>query len=194
MTPVVGMCFGCHPRIHPWFPRTGVRTARRERGKDSALYQTRVQGVFADAGDGQLFSLSLLESASTNRASTSGAVSLGVDVARSVAGDENCVAIVRGGRVERFSLWRSPDLMVTVARVSHEALSVKPKRILVDAGGVGGGVVDRLKQLRLNVEGVNFGGRANDPTRFINRRAEMYWMLRERMEKGDCRYRTTTNS
>ena len=156
-----------------------------EWGKDSALYQTRVHGVFADAGDGQLFSLTLLEAAVANRANASGVVSLGVDVARSVAGDENCVAIVRGGRVERFSLWRSPDLMVTVARVSHEALSAKPRRIFVDAGGVGGGVVDRLRQLRYDVEGVHFGGRANDPARFANRRAEMYWLLRERLERGE---------
>src|SRR5690242_13760091 len=101
-----------------------------------------------------------------------------------VAGDENCVAIVRGGRVERFSLWRSPDLMATVARVAHEALGAKPRRIYVDAGGVGGGVVDRLKQLRYDVEGIQFGGRANDSSRFANRRAEMYWTLRERLEDG----------
>ena len=88
------------------------------------------------------------------------------------------------GLVERFALWRSPDLMVTVGRVLHEAGQVLPGGILVDAGGVGAGVADRLKQLRFAVEAVQFGGSASDPQRFRNRRAELYWGLRELLEQG----------
>jgi hypothetical protein len=55
----------------------------------------------------------------------------------------------------------------------------------VDVGGVGAGVVDRLRQLKYEVEQVHFGGGANDPQRFRNRRAELFWTLRERLEKGE---------
>lgn len=164
----------CEDRAHEW-------------GKDSALYQTRVQGMFADAGDGQLFSLSLLEAATSRKdVTTATPVRLGVDVARSIAGDQNCVCVTRGGYVERFSLWRSADLMATAQRVVHEATGCKPDNIRVDAGGVGGGVVDRLRQLRFNVDAVHFGGAASDSARFKNKRAEMYWTLRELLEKGDA--------
>lgn len=155
-----------------------------EWGPESALFATRVQGVFADAGEGQLFSLSLLEAATARTIEGNGAIKLGVDVARSVAGDQNAVCVVNNGRVERFSLWRSPDLMATVQRVVHEATGAKPNRIYVDEGGVGGGVVDRLRQLRLPVEAVNFGGAAIDSARFKNKRAELYWTLRELLEAG----------
>lgn len=161
----------CADRAHEW-------------GKDSALYQTRVVGLFADAGDGQLFPLSILESA-IGRKVEAGAVALGIDVARSVAGDQNCICVASGGRVERFSLWRSPDTMATVQRGVHEALMTKAKTIVVDVTGVGAGVADRLRQLRYNVIDMNFGGAANDPTRFANKRAELYFTLRERLEKGE---------
>jgi hypothetical protein len=51
---------------------------------------------------------------------------------------------------------------------------------------VGAGVCDRLRQLRYAVEDVNFGGRALDPERFRNRKAELFWNLRVMMEKGLC--------
>lgn len=161
----------CADRAHEW-------------GKDSALYQTRVRGMFADAGDGQLFPLSILDAA-TARTVDAGAVTLGIDVARSVAGDQNCVAVASGGRVERFSLWRSPDTMATVQRAVNEALTSRASTIYVDVTGVGAGVADRLRQLRFNVVDVSFGGAASDPTRFANRRGELYFTLRERLERGE---------
>lgn len=156
-----------------------------EWGRESALYQSRVQGRFADAGEGQLFGLSLLARALSTTQPNDGPVTLGVDVARSVAGDQNCVCVCRGGRVERFVLWRSPDLMATVARVVHEVTMTNPRTVRVDAGGVGGGVVDRLRQLRFPVEAVHFGGAARDSARFRNARAEMYWRLREGLERDE---------
>lgn len=155
-----------------------------EWGQDSALYTTRVRGEFADQGEGQLFGLGLIESAIQSPAALAGPVVLGVDVARSVSGDQNCIAVVRGGHVAHLILWRSPDLMATVARVAHEAALHHPKVIVVDVGGVGGGVVDRLKQLKFPVDAVNFGGAAQDPARFRNRRGEMYFRLRESLEAG----------
>jgi len=156
-----------------------------EWGKESQLYTTRVQGEFADAGDGQLFGLSLLEGAiAPIEVPPTADVIFGVDVARSIAGDQSCICITKGGRVERFILWRSPDLMVTVQRVMREALLHTPKLIRVDVGGVGAGVVDRLRELRFRrVEAVHFGGAAKDTARFRNERAEMYWLVREALER-----------
>jgi phage terminase large subunit len=156
-----------------------------EWGKESALYVTRVQGRFADTADGQLFGLDLLDKSSqrSDQPST-GDVVLGVDVSRSVAGDQNCVCVCRGGRVERFVLWRSPDLEPTIARIIQEALATSPKLIRIDAGGLGGGPADRLRALGFQIEAVNFGAGASDPSRYANKRSELYWSLREALERG----------
>ena len=69
-------------------------------GVGSPLYQTRVMGEFADAGEGVLFPLTLMESAIGRDVRAAAGDTLGVDVARSTAGDLNCVARCQGGRVE----------------------------------------------------------------------------------------------
>jgi hypothetical protein len=59
---------------------------------------------------------------------------------------------------------------------------------MVDEGGVGGGVVDRLRQLRIPVIGVDFGskpdGFAADGVKYANKRAEIWGALREWLETG----------
>ena len=51
----------------------------------------------------------------------------------------------------------------------------------MDDIGVGGGVVDRLQELRptARIQGVNVGEAPEDRDRFFNRRAELWWSLRE---------------
>jgi len=102
-------------------------------------------------------------------------VLLGVDVSRSVAGDQNCVAQVRGGRLERLTLWRSPDLMETTRKVIEQVAMSGATRVRVDATGVGAGCADRLKQMGRNVDAVLVGSAARDASRFVNLRAEMHW-------------------
>ena len=154
-------------------------------GVGSPLYQSRVMGEFADAGEGVLFPLQLIESAVGREVQTKNGDALGVDVARSTAGDLNCVARCRNGRIEIVNTWRSPDTMETVQRVLNTVTSTGCKYLAVDVGGPGGGVVDRLKELGHEVEGVHFGGAAEDAQRFRNWRAEAFWKLREGMEKGE---------
>ena len=153
-------------------------------GVGSPLYQTRVLGEFADAGEGVLFPLPLLDKAMCRDVEAEGDA-LGVDVARSTAGDLNCIARCHNGRVEIVATWRSPDTMETVQKVVNTVTVTGCKHLAVDVGGPGGGVVDRLKQLGHEVEAVHFGGAAEDPQRFRNWRAEAFWKLREAMEKGE---------
>ncbi|MEZ4411841.1 MAG: hypothetical protein R2910_02485 [Gemmatimonadales bacterium] len=158
----------------------------REWGVGSPLYESRVLGRFADAGDGVLFPLSMLEAAVGRELpdAAEASVVLGVDVARSVNGDANCVAACRGGKLVGLHLWREPDAMKTVARVAHLVAQYGPSRTRVDEAGVGAGVVDRLREMGVPVEGVNFGAGAAEPKRFRQRRSELFWGLRAAMEAG----------
>ena len=62
----------------------------------------------------------------------------------------------------------------------------------VDVGGVGAGVVDRLRERGLGVDGVDFGGRAlgdwalllGRDFRALNRKAELHWAARQALQAG----------
>jgi hypothetical protein len=49
---------------------------------------------------------------------------------------------------------------------------------VIDEGGVGGGVVDRLKEQRYKIRGVNFGSRSKNQLMYGNKRAEMWGEMR----------------
>jgi hypothetical protein len=55
----------------------------------------------------------------------------------------------------------------------------------VDVIGIGRGVVDRGKEQKKPFIGVNVGEVADDPESFVNRRAELWWAVRERFERGE---------
>lgn len=161
-----------------------VADRARDWGLASPLYQTRVLGEFADAGEGVLFPLPLLEAAIERTVAGAEASGLGVDVARSIAGDLNAVGRLAAGRLDVVRTWRSQDTTETTARVLRLVAETGIATVAVDVGGPGGGVADQLKQLGRKVLPVHFGGGAEDPTRFRNRRAEMFWQLREGLERG----------
>ncbi|NJB68522.1 hypothetical protein GGQ74_002195 [Desulfobaculum xiamenense] len=54
-------------------------------------------------------------------------------------------------------------------------------RMFVDAGGLGAGVVDRLREMGFGqrITAVNFGSAASRPDRYANRRAEMWALMRD---------------
>ena len=83
--------------------------------------------------------------------------------------------------------------MQLAARVAEAWEHYKADAIFVDEGGVGGGVVDRLRYLRLPVTGVSFAGKPDrsfpvgdggDKIGFANKRAEMYGAMREWLKYG----------
>lgn len=110
-------------------------------------------------------------------------VVLGVDVAR--FGDDRTVITVRQGlwcREQR--VYSGLDTMAVAERVIVAINEFRPAATFVDAGAMGAGVIDRLRQLRYTVSEVNFGGSAMDSTRYANIRAEMYFNAKAWMESG----------
>jgi len=56
----------------------------------------------------------------------------------------------------------------------------------IDSVGVGSGVYDRCKEMKLNgVADINVGESSKDPDKYANLRAEVYMGLRKRFEQGD---------
>ena len=163
-------------------------------GEDSDFVRVRVKGEFPRAGTMQ-FIASDVASAAMDRvpvAHLNDPLVMGVDVAR--FGDDQTVIVIRRGRDAVSIPWvtmRGADTMEVAARIMELANLHHPDVIFVDGGGVGGGVVDRLRMLRQNVIEVQFGGKADRSTMtsegdivYANKRAEMWGYMRDWLKGG----------
>ncbi len=109
---------------------------------------------------------------------------MGVDVARYGA-DKSIICLRRGHRVERLIAFEKMDTMRLAGEVRDIAEALGVPAVFVDETGVGGGVVDRLKDLCVPVIGVEAGGRAYRPSQFADLHAETYWEVARRLREGD---------
>lgn len=161
-----------------------IEARKLEWGVESPIYQTRVKGEFSEVSDDLLIPLTWVEKA-INKECEDGTIHIGGDIARFGA-DETSMFVRSGNKIIHFESYSKEDTMQTVGRFKLLIERFKPKSVKIDVIGVGGGVVDRLKEMGYNeVIGVNVGEKASDSERFINLRAEVFWSLRELFRDED---------
>ena len=100
---------------------------------------------------------------------------IGVDVAR--FGDDKTALCFRQGRqVTKLQAYQKLDVVQVAHLVAGTIAAENPARVCIDVGGLGAGVYDILAADGFTeyVIPVNFGGRADNPERYANRRAEMW--------------------
>lgn len=73
-------------------------------------------------------------------------------------------------------------------KVAIEIGRTNPDAVMIDGGGVGGGVVDRLKQMGYKVIEVQSGEKANEPDKYFNKRCEMWGLMRDWLPTGCVSY------
>ena len=111
-----------------------------------------------------------------------GPIEVGVDVAR-FGSDKTAICVRRGDRVISLETFARQDTMATAGQVVRVSRRYSPAAIRIDEIGIGAGVIDRLKELKIpRVEGVNVARRASNPEHFSNLRAELFDGLRERFQ------------
>lgn len=156
-------------------------------GEDSDYVRVRVRGEFPSAGDRQFIPSEVIADATRRLVvPDSGApLLLGVDVAR--FGEDRTIIYPRRG-MDATTLpiqkYRSLDLMQVAAFVVDAIMRYNPDFVFIDGVGVGGGVVDRIRQLGFRVIDVNAGGRATNPLRFYNKRCEMWGEMKAALQRG----------
>ncbi len=162
-------------------------------GEDSDFVRVRVRGVFPRASSLQFIPRDLVDVAMLrelgNERQVGRTAAVGVDVAR--FGDDQSVIRTRIGRDARSISalkFRELDTMQLAGRVAEHVEYLKSLGlavvVFVDGGGVGGGVVDRLRQLDYEVIEVQFGGRADDARKYANKRAEMWGRMKDWLAIG----------
>lgn len=108
---------------------------------------------------------------------------IGVDVAGK--GGDLCVAsILRRAsdlhwELETQEAWSEPDTMVSIGRIVSFVGKYKPNAIVVDVGGLGWPMFNRMQEIGLNCLFAFDGAASSKEPNAINRRAEAYLLLRE---------------
>lgn len=162
-----------------------------DHGEDSDFFRIRVRGVFPRIDSESFIPLSLaLEAIAREVEPQRGPIVLGVDVGR--FGDDPSVIYPRQGRDASSrppELLYGYDTMQTAARVAQRFLEYRATIVMVDSGGVGGGVVDRLRMLRIPVMEVDFGAKpdevnVDDGSKYANKRAEIWGAMRTWLRTG----------
>ena len=208
-----GMFYDIHarrPGLEDWWPRhvtldeaiaakrvsaAWAEQRKKQWGADSAAYNNRVLGEFHSSDEDGVIPLAWIEDAfdrwrawdETGRPlPAEGLKVVGVDVARSGT-DKTILAIRHGDIVTELRKTSREDTMQTAGRVKGVLDANEGMAAVVDVIGIGAGVVDRLREQRMPVDGFNASAAtkrrdSSNELGFINQRAAAWWALRELLD------------
>jgi len=156
-------------------------------GESSPLFVAMDLGEFPDETEDTVIPISWVQSAVGNEPIASIGSTMGVDVAR-FGDDETVFMRIDGRKATRQDSYTGKQLMATTGRIMQYSPTVN--KVAVDDAGLGGGVIDRIRELEnqqlprriSNIFGINGGTRAAHPDKFFNLNAEMLWELRKIFE------------
>jgi hypothetical protein len=163
-------------------------------GEDSDRIRVGVKGEFPRLGMMQFIPGDIVDAAAKRSAEANlmDPLVLGVDVAR--FGEDQSILCPRRGRDARTIPWekfQGADTMTLAARIAELHMQHRFDAIFVDGGGVGGGVIDRLRMLGHPVIEVQFGGKADrgmqtgeGPVYYANKRAEIWGTMKDWLKGG----------
>jgi hypothetical protein len=181
-----------------------AESRKRQWGENSPVYKNRVLGEFSTYDENGVIPLEWLEAANerwldmlemhgTARifVPKTALRAVSADVASEEGMDKTIIAKLYGDAIAPLIELPRSDTMVTsgkVMEIIQNSLPPKSKRerplAVIDAIGVGTGVVDRLREQGVKVDAYMGSGKAlkRDETgeiTFLNRRAESWWHLRD---------------
>lgn len=173
--------------------KTQVESWVEDYGEDSDFIRIRVKGEFPRIDSESFISRILAEQALGRVVEPQHGfpLLLGVDVAR--FGDDLSVIYPRRGRdasTWKPQIFQGLDTMQLASKVADQFWQLHADLCLVDGGGLGAGVVDRLRQLRVPVFEVQFGSSPDGlntyerAIKYANKRSEIWGEMRDWLQDG----------
>jgi len=178
--------------------RHAVDKLIREYGEGSAEVQIRVDGMHATSGTNAVVGMGALERAVSTWshslwASATGALALGVDVAR--FGDDDSViqpvrGLVAGPSVVRhgFDTVEVTNAVLQVVRTERRWMGNAQERpvVVVDVSGLGAGVYDQLCRYagEVDARAADSAANANEADKHHRLRDELWWNVRTWLAEG----------
>jgi hypothetical protein len=181
--------------IHPRW----VEERRRKWGEDSALFTSKCKGRFP-RGQSPFICIPLVTAEPCRYVDLPESTPHegGIDVG--AGGDRTIIRERRGAKTGREFVFVDSDPMRSVGSLVEKINEWGLTKVKVDVIGVGWGLAGRLRELSsahnpvgaahgetthsAEVVGFNAAEKARDETRFVNRRAEMWWQGRELSRLG----------
>jgi hypothetical protein len=164
-----------------------VEQRRQEGLEGTPWWQAKVLGQFPDTATNAVISMAWVENARKLGHVPDAVEYAGLDIAR-FGSDDTALVECSGNGVETLTIVHGHDTM-EVAGLGARFLRARRGTLAIDEGGVGGGVVDRLKEQRLtgHILAVNAGSSPdNDPEdRLANMRAQLWWSARLAFQQGE---------
>lgn len=102
-------------------------------------------------------------------------------------GDRTAIAFRQGRTCFRLEYHEKKSTMQVAGILAGYWNEFQPDGIIVDKGGLGAGIYDRLIEMNVPVIGINNAERARDTERYENIRAEMWWLMAEWFNDKPCR-------
>lgn len=150
-----------------------------QHGEDSYQAHVEVYGTFPPSGSGHFIAPSLVDAAVKRPAydDPTAPIIVGIDPSR--GGDNTAIAVRQGRDLLEVITFKSRDTMAVVGRVIEVMEKYNPTLTVIDEGGLGYGVLDRLTEQRYKVRGVNFGWKSSNDRQWANKKAEMWDKMRD---------------
>lgn len=164
-----------------------VADAKDRWGETSPVYQSKVLGVFPDMSEDSVINYAKLVAsinAEPPKESTDDPTILGIDVAGGGT-DQTVIRQRRGNRALKQWTTRIGDSALLTNWILKIVAESDAKVLRIDSTGIGWGIVGALREKApyLTIVPINASGKPAQE-RFLNARAEMWWMGREYVEKG----------
>jgi hypothetical protein len=151
-----------------------------EYGEDSDEARVEVYGDFPKSGQDQFIAPHSVDDAMKRPQykDMTAPIIVGVDPARGGM-DSTVIAVRRGRDIVAIKRFKGEDTMSVVGHVIDAIEEYRPALTVIDEGGLGYGILDRLTEQKYKVRGVNFGWKAKNPTMWGNKRAEIWGAMRD---------------
>lgn len=151
-------------------------------GEDSDFFKVRVRGEFPAEALHTFIGQRMVDEAmerDPEEVHDEGALMMAVDVARS-GNNMNVAVLRRGRRLLNIKKWSGKNTVETSRYVSELYDEWAPDALVVDGSGVGGGVVDMLRDQR-NLPVIEFNGaeRADEHEKYANKKSEVWYLMKE---------------
>lgn len=172
------------PRVSPEWARQQIQ----KYGRDNPWVLVNVFGRFPPSSLNSLIGPEEVKAAMERNLPASAldyaAKVLGVDVARE--GDDSSVIFPRQGLVAFIpQQLRNADSLIGAANVSRKWGDWGADACFIDnTGGFGAGWIDQLRVLNRTPVGVHFAGKAMEPGKYANKRAEMWFLMCDWVKGG----------
>lgn len=164
-----------------------IEQERRE-GMSEAVIQQDFYCDFSAVNENSLIEITSVDSATQRKYGESvyrhQPKVIGVDIAR--FGDDISVITTRQGYVVYPQIKirdQHNETNALAGRIAQEIKTHKPSAVFIDAG-YNPGVIDTLRNWGYTITEVNFGGKADDPLHYLNKRAEMWARMRDWLQNG----------